>query len=73
MNSEFAAVRISPCLRIFIDSLLDEVDIASPTLMFAPEEETRRAATTLSSRVETDVLQRLGYKRPRAHERRARV
>lgn len=59
MNSEFATVRISPCLRIFIESLLDEVDIASPTLMFAPEEATRRVATTLGSRVETDVLQGL--------------
>lgn len=59
MNSEFATVRISPCLRIFIDSLLDGVDIASPSLMFPPEKLTSGAVTALNAVTETDASAQL--------------
>jgi hypothetical protein len=58
MNSEFATVWISPCLRIFIESFLDGVDVARPCLTFAPDEITSSAVTTLNPEGETNTSQR---------------
>ena len=59
MNSEFATVSISPCLRIFIESFLDGVDVAGPSLMFAPDEIMSSAVITLTPAGETNNSQRL--------------